>query len=585
MSKKSANILGIDIGSNSIKIAEFSYPASGKLVLEKFAFKEFDGELKDEELLPQIRTSLKALIDENGFSARRVNLSLTGQSIFIKFAKLPPVSGQEGKIKQIIELEAKQNVPFPINELVWDYQLISGLVDAGSELEAMFVVAKNDFIEQITSIVEDCSMEVNLVDVAPVSCYNAARANQIGGEDCVMLLNIGAKCSTLVFIDSGHFFVRTLPIAGEAITQQVAKEFGIPYKDAEELKRKHGFVALGGAYEEPDSEVAATISKIIRNVMTRLHGEINRSINVYRTQQKGNKPVKIYLAGGSSVMAFTPRFFQDKLKIPCEYFNAFQIVSLSEKIEREKLAEFAHMFSEVIGLGLRKLTTCPIEISLTPQNLKRQHELKEKSPYFYASAASLVVCSMLLFAAIKQQVLRDERLIDLGNEEYGKKEKLQKEIKKIHLELGSLQTSYGKAAKKLDKRNFWPILLNDLQSSLPDNMWLIKISKGTAPDASASEPTTSSSGARPMFPFMRRDTSSATATVQESERLEWLEIKGYFIGATQVELEKFKEKLSKTATFSDKLDDLKTIEFNLAVEGSSISGFKLMLKLKEAITL
>lgn len=78
-------------------------------------------------------------------------------------------------------------------------------------------------------------------------------------------------------------FIRPIPIGGDTITQQVAKEFGIGFSEAEDLKHRHGFVALGGTYEEPESEVAATISKIARNVMTRLHGEVSRSINVWRS--------------------------------------------------------------------------------------------------------------------------------------------------------------------------------------------------------------------------------------------------------------------------------------------------------------
>ena len=170
----------------------------------------------------------------------------------------------------------------------------------------------------------------------------------VGEENCEMILNIGGRCSTLIFIDQGSYFERTLAIAGNTITQQISKEFGVSLKEAEDLKRRHGFVALGGAYEDPDSEVAAIISKIIRNVMTRLHGEINRSINLYRAQQKGRKPEKLYLAGGSSVMTYTPRFFSEKLKIPVEYLNPFQITAIADDVDKDALSEVAHVFSEVI---------------------------------------------------------------------------------------------------------------------------------------------------------------------------------------------------------------------------------------------
>lgn len=590
-------LLAIDIGSESLKIAEFSYPPSGKLVLEKFSFKEFGGELKDEEMLPAIKTALQEVFQETKFNAKSVNISITGQSTFIRFAKLPPIGGQEDRVRQVVEFEAKQNVPFPINEVVWDYQLIS---EAGteSEIEVMFVVAKNDFIDEITETIEGFGFQISVVDIAPISCYNAARANEIGGQDCVMLLNIGSRCSSLVFIDSGRFFVRTIPIAGQTITQQISKEFGIPFKDAEELKRKHGFVALGGAYEEPDSEVAATISKIVRNVMTRLHGEINRSINVYRSQQKGNKPSKIYLAGGSSVMAFTPRFFQEKLKIPCEYFNSFQVVSLSDNIDRERLAEVAHMFSEVIGLGLRNLTVCPIEISLVPMKIRKQHEIKAKSPYFYGSAASLIICSAFFFASLKMQAVRDEKLLEIGKKEVENTEKIQKDIREAFNRLNSTKTAYDTAIKKLSGRSNWANLLNDLQGSLPDNMWLVTITSGKAPDTTSTESTTTQptgEDSGPRFPFFRKQITKTTGAtnVVASGKLEWLEVEGYFIGKTQKELDEFKENLSKTESFACEKEQLldainspiKTITFDPAKSSEPISKFKLAIKLKNPFDL
>ncbi len=589
---KTQYFLAVDIGSESLKVAEFSYPPSGKLVLEKFIFREFGGELKDEELLPAIKEGLRLIFEENKFSATRVNIAITGQSTFIRFAKLPPIGGQEDRVRKVVEFEAKQNVPFPINEVVWDYQLIS---EAGSdsEIEVMFVVAKNDFIEEITAAIESFSMQIAVVDIAPISCYNAARANEIGGQDCVMLLNIGAKCSSLTFIDSGKFFVRTIPIAGQSITQQISKEFGIPYKDAEELKKKHGFVALGGAYEEPDSEVAATISKIVRNVMTRLHGEINRSINVYRSQQKGNKPSKIYLSGGSSVMAFTPRFFQEKLKIPCEYFNAFQVVSLADSVNKERLAEVAHMFSEVIGLGLRNLTVCPIEISLIPQNIKNQHEIRKKSPYFYGSAASLVLCSALIFASLKMQATRDAALVVLGNSELSKTQKLQNEIRSEYSRFNANKTAYENAIKKLADRSNWTNLINDLQSSIPDTMWLIKISEGKAPDVANSGTTVAAeTESGPTFPFFRRNATATTTVAVAKGKLEWLEIEGYFMGKTEKEIYTLKNNLANTVTFASekwlsekKDDDLKTLKFDPAKSGNQISSFKLVIKLKNPFNL
>ncbi|MFZ2658377.1 MAG: type IV pilus assembly protein PilM [Victivallales bacterium] len=574
-------ILAIDIGADSIKLAEFSYPPGGKFVLEKFAFAEYGGDLKEEELLSALTDKLASVLTEHQFTAKKVMISISGQAAFIRFVKLPPMSDKEDKVKQIVEYEAKQNVPFPIDEVVWDYQLISTGVE--NEIEVMFIVVKDTVVEELTNAIEKFGKEIGVVDVAPVACYNAARANEVGGNECVMILNIGSKCSSLVFIDCGRFFVRPIPIAGHSITQQISKEFGIPFKDAEELKRKHGFVALGGAYEEPDSEVAATISKIVRNVMTRLHGELNRSINVYRSQQKGNKPVKLYLSGGSSVMAFTPRFFSDKLKIPVEYFNPFQVVSLPEHINREHLAEVAHMFSEVIGLGLRHITSCPIEISLIPDKIKKMQEIKHKTPYFYASAASFVLCLALIYFSLGKQESIDSRKVTLAKSIVESTEKLKGEVDSAGRKKDSLVTEIRDAQNILSGRNNWISVLNALQEKIPDKMWLVSVTVGTgagAPSGGSAAPEEENRD-RPIFPIFARRGGGRAAAAVDAGKVEWIDIEGYFFGDPQAEIDNFKQTLLKTTVFTDKPQEIITREFNPARDDKNkFSSFKMSLKLK-----
>ncbi|MFA6715472.1 MAG: pilus assembly protein PilM, partial [Victivallaceae bacterium] len=364
---KENRVLTIDIGSDCLKMAEFVYPPEGGMRLEKFAFLEYEEEYRDRELAEQFTHAYRKLLDENEFLARKVRVAISGQSAFSRLSKLPPLGGGDVQhIEQIIEYEAKQTVPYAMEEVVWDYQLILHkdekeksveveAVEAPStteEMEALFVAVKDDFVTELSEIIQDSDKEIISIETAPIAFFNAAKANLPDDGNCELLLNIGGRCSSLLFADKGRIFTRTIPIAGASITQQISKEFDISLADAEELKCRHGFVALGGAYEEPESEVAAVISKIARNVMTRLHGEINRSINVWRSQYKGNRPTRLFLGGGSSLMAYTPRFFNEKLRIPVEYLNSFQIVSLGEGINREELLDVAPMFSELTGMAL-----------------------------------------------------------------------------------------------------------------------------------------------------------------------------------------------------------------------------------------
>jgi type IV pilus assembly protein PilM len=335
-----------------------------------------------------IVSTIRNVLREKNIRTRRVVFSVSGQSVFTRFVKLPPVD--ESKVVQIIQYEAQQNVPFPIDEVIWDYQLV-GNTQQG-ELEVVLLAIKSDIIEELNEGVESAELRTETVDVAPMALYNAVRYNEGDTEGCTMVVDIGARTTNLLFLEKNRVFSRSIPIAGNAITQSVAAEFNIPFLEADQLKRSKGFVALGGAYAEPGDEQQARVSKIIRNVMTRLHAEVARSINFYRSQQGGSAPSRMLLSGGTSILPYTDRFFQEKLQIPIEYFNPFRNVDIDPSISREELARCAHFFGEVVGLGLRKLTKCPLEVNLLPRSIRARILMEQKRPYLAGAA----ICALLI---------------------------------------------------------------------------------------------------------------------------------------------------------------------------------------------
>ena len=389
----SDRILTIDIGAGCLRVAEFEY-SGGAMFLTQFDWRDFDRYTEGADRASQIGGLVADILACNRFYGKKAYLCVSGQSAFVRFVKLPPLSGDEARIRQVVEYEAQQNVPFSMDEVVWDYQLIGR--DNSDDMEVMFVVVKNEIIEQVTKAVIDGGLQPVLIEVSSTALSNTARASGLGRDECVMVLDIGEKCSDLLFLDGTNFFSRTIPIAGHTITQQIAKEFKIGLEEAEDLKKRHGFVALGAAYEEPESEVAAVVSKIIRNVMTRLHSEINRSKSVYCSQQKGRTPVKLYLTGGSSTMAYTDTFFNEKLKIETEYLKSFEIVQFTPDVDRNRLHEVAHTFGSVIGTALRHQIECPIEISLMPEKIQQVQEFNRKKKMMYG----WMVVFVLIFATI-----------------------------------------------------------------------------------------------------------------------------------------------------------------------------------------
>ena len=206
-----------------------------------------------------------------------------------------------------------------------------------------------------------------------------------------MLLDIGAKTSNLLFFEKGKVFSRSINLGANAITQDFANESKLKFEEAERIKIAEGFVSLGGAYEEPDNPYQAAISKIARQFMTKLHIQVNQTLQFYRGQQGGAAPQRLFLSGGASIMPYTAQFFAEKLNVPVEYFNPFRNIQISPEVDLEDLSRVAHSLGEVVGLGLRNLATCPVEMNLMPESTLRWQSFNQKKPYFIATLASMVL--------------------------------------------------------------------------------------------------------------------------------------------------------------------------------------------------
>ena len=507
---KENRVLTIDVGGDNLKMAEFVFPAGGGIVLSGFAFRRFDAKDTREDA-PTFAEVYHEMLAENNFTAKGVRLSLAAQNSFQRLSKLPPMLGSRSSISKVVEYEARQTVPYSMSAVEWGYQLIhhewrETVVETGddgtsqevtvdrSEYEALFVAMKTEEITAFTDVIEDSGREVLSVDIAPVALFNAAKAaQQVRDDECVLLLNIGGAVSSLMISDRNRAFMRSIPIGGDTITAQIAKEFGIGMEDAEELKRRHGFVALGGAYDDPESELAATISKVARAIMTRLHGEVSRSINVWRAQHGGSQPTRVLLSGGGSTMLYVTDFFQEKLRVPVAYLNTFGAIAIAPEVDKEGLQLVAPMFQEMIGMSLRSVTTCPIDISLLPRAISDQRELDRKKPYFYASAVGLVLClAIFAFGVTKLQDF-ERRRGDRTQDEVDKTNQMLKGVNELVSKLNSAKGEYEEAVNFLKSRGRWTDMLNELQRITPNGVWYVVI-EGLGDEAAAPENNPDDSG-------------------------------------------------------------------------------------------
>src|SRR6266853_1246631 len=411
----SKSFLAVDFGAGSLKLAEFEVNEAGGLRLRQYGLKSLGAEGAQESTREAtILKALQEMMAEKGVKARNVNVCAPGFHVFSKFVKLPPADA--GKVTQIIQYEAQQNVPFPLSEVVWDYQILG--TTPGGELEVLLVAIKADIVEGLFRVTETAGLHLQLADVSPAALCNAFRYNYGDLDDCTMLLDIGAKTSNLLFFEKGKVFSRSINLGANSITQDFSNESKLKFDVAEKVKIDEGFVSLGGAYEEPENPHQAAISKIARQFMTRLHIQVNQTMQFYRGQQGGSAPQRLFLCGGASIMPYTAQFFAEKLNVPVEYFNPFRSVQIDPAVNLEELARVAHSMGEVVGLGLRNLAQCPVELNLMPDSTLKWQSFNEKKPYFIFTVLSLILMAFAVgflfekLAGVKQEEMKtlEERI-------------------------------------------------------------------------------------------------------------------------------------------------------------------------------
>ena len=457
------SFLAVDFGAGSLKLAEFEVNEAGGLRLKQYGLRSLGAEGAQEATREAtIQKAVQELIAERGIKSRTVNVCAPGFHVFSKFVKLPPVDA--GKVDQIVEYEAKSNVPFPLEEVVWDYQILGAA--AGGELEVLLVAIKADIVEGLFRITESAGLHLQLTDVSPAALCNAFRYNYGDLDDCSMLLDIGAKTSNLLFFEKGKVFSRSINLGANSITQDFANESKKKFDVAEKVKIDEGFVSLGGAYEEPENQDQAAISKIARQFMTRLHIQVNQTMQFYRGQQGGSAPARLFLSGGAAIMPYTAQFFAEKLNVPGEYFNPLRNVQIDPGINLEELARVAHTLGEVVGLGLRNLAHCPVELNLMPESTLKWQTFNQKKPYFIATIFSLVaVVAAVGLLFNKLAATNADALADLKQQIDPMKSRSD-QLKKALAALNKANQDTTNVTLSLDQRFYWADVMVELRSIL-----------------------------------------------------------------------------------------------------------------------
>ncbi len=531
----------LNLGMQTVALAEFHSSPDGSLTLDQLHFSELLADPGADASRPgQLEVAIAELKKNGKLTHGVLNYALPSQAVFARYLSLPVSSSED--LNQIIGFEAQQNIPFPIDEVVWDYQPLGEPHDG--KLNVVLLAIKTDTLEALNKSVESSGLAPQIIDVAPMALLNAFRYNYGAEDGCSLLIDVGARTTNLLFIEGNKSYSRSIPVGGNTITAAVAKEFHQPIEAAELMKKEKGFVSLGGTYADPDDEVLARISKLARTTLTRLHAEIARSISFYRANQGGTQPLRIYLAGGAVGMPYMLEFFSEKLQMPVAFFNPFRNVVISPTVDADILSSKAHTAGEVVGLALRELGDCPIEINLRPPTVVAAQTLAKRKPYLIAATACLFLVLAMWWVYFAKTAAVQEEALQSVQADIGKYEGFAREFDTLKKQQDQVEAIAAPLLTAALDREIWVHVIDELSAKLPPKfLWITKLTPlaqgrpvtigGTPQARAAAAPTVPTAPSAPAGP-------SARPTQPARAGIDALELKGLYFhndekGATVVD--------------------------------------------------
>ena len=469
MAKK---FLTLNIGAATIELAEYEAGAKGSLTLVNYGTAHLAAPLDGGNAETILSPALLEIVREKGIKPGPVAVAISGQMAFQRFAAIPMAGGAE-KFEQMVRYEIEQNIPFPIDEMVCDRQVLGDTVEGDKSV--LIVAAKIDQVEALTGALAGAGFTAELVDVAPLALVNVLQHSH-PEEGCAVILDLGAKTTSLVIAEGDRIYNRAIPVAGNAITKEISTALGCTPEEAEQLKLEKGYVSMGGVTEDED-EVADRISKVCRAVLTRLNAEISRSINFYRSQQGGSAPGRLYLTGGTALLPQIDTFFSESLGIEVDFLNPTEMIDVGGKVDADALGTDAAQIASTAGLALHMAGAARFAVNLLPPSLVEDRAEKARIPYIVAAGVALSLGLILTMLAVKQETAG---IVARRDAVQSRSETLMTFDKKVTAAQGKVESTKAGAEKiraLLASRAVAVQRINAVRDSLLPGMWIEKWDK------------------------------------------------------------------------------------------------------------
>lgn len=347
------NLVGVDIGSASIKVCQVKETRRG-LGLVRLGYVPLapnvivDGQVMDQAAVVE---GLKRAFTQARISQRECAISVSGQTVIIRKITVPMMTPAE--LDEQIQWEAEQHIPFDINDVRVDYQVLRRRPEA-SQMDLLLLAAKRDQIDNYVELARSAKLKPVVCDVDAFTIQNTFEHSRgLPQDHSIALINVGASLSSLNIVANGiSAFTREIASGGNAITEAIQKHLNVPYDQAEAYKC--GMVPAG---EDPGraAAMAQSVGQVVDSVSGAIAAEIQRSLDFYLATSGEAEISRIYVTGGSANLVMLSQAIERRARVPVETWMPTEKLTVEARdVNMQVLQQRAAQLSVALGLALRK---------------------------------------------------------------------------------------------------------------------------------------------------------------------------------------------------------------------------------------
>jgi len=344
-----ATVVGLDIGSSCVKAVELKQHGDGYELV-----KLGHAALPSEAIVQGAFLNTTAIVDAireavagAGIRTKDVATAISGHSVIVKKVTVQEMSREQ--LEESIKWEAEQYIPFDVNEVNLDFQILD-TAEAEGQMDVLLVAAKKDLLDDYVQVIAEAGYTAQVVDIAGFAVENAWEANSPeSADEVIALANVGSQVTNLNVVVGGiPVFTRDVALGGALYTEEIQKTLSIGFDEAEKIK-------IGDADVASKDVVPKEVDESMRQVTSQIVGEIARSLEFYSATAEDGSISRIVLTGGSAHVSGLAAAFEERMDVPVEVINPVGAVQVGSGVDTNELEDLGPALAVGMGLAMRRL--------------------------------------------------------------------------------------------------------------------------------------------------------------------------------------------------------------------------------------